>query len=679
MAALVVAMSMATPTPWVLGLNTNELRTRQAHPDIQRLCRDLDATLVLTLPRAIVVSIPAPVNAAALLTRFPNLRYAAQDALLPVDLRWIPDDPLFPDEWHLQAGLEASLDGPTAWNTSLGQTEFGPVPVAVIDDGIDLQHADLTQNLAPQGYDVSHLPPDDDPSYNGAERHGTEVAGVIAAQGNNNLGLSGVCPACQILPVRLLGNGGPSDLFTSGSAIASAITWAVDHGAWVINNSWGPPDGNPLDPAHPVESWALPDVVADAFQYAATQGRAGLGTAMVFSAGNGGELASYDGFASDPRVLAVGAIDQSGARAYYSDFGPSVRLVAPSSGMAPGSGIPTTDLSGTAGAAAGDYLNDFGGTSAAAAVASGAIALLLAHAPTLTLAQTLELLFDTAYPVDAARGSYLAGVSRWYGYGRVDPAAALAEAARYPDEHTLWFELCGNDLDDDGNGTIDDPERCARCVPDYPEELCDGRDNNCDGQIDELFVCMPRDRPLCAPCSDSRQCREGLLCRSGGLLGTWCLADCADDHPCPDGFTCAAATCSPTQDATHRNCYDFIIQNEPERCDGLDNDGNTQVDDVAPTSLEARMATKNCGTQGVCAEQAASCVDGRWLCPRTEVFEPDETRCDNLDNDCYGEVDEATACQPQLGGGCTGCQSTAIAPAPYTALMLLTWVRRRRR
>src|SRR5690606_12721200 len=122
----------------------------------------------------------------------------------------------------------------------------------------------------------------------------------------------------------------------------------------------------------------------------------GLGTLVIWAAGNGNELVTYDGLAANPFVLAVGAVDAAGERAYYSDFGPPLFLVAPSSG---GSSLPaviTTDLSGGAGESAGDYWDRFGGTSAAAALVSGAAALVVAAYPDLTAAQVAESLARSA-------------------------------------------------------------------------------------------------------------------------------------------------------------------------------------------------------------------------------------------------------------------------------------------
>ncbi|MBI5511598.1 MAG: S8 family serine peptidase [Deltaproteobacteria bacterium] len=675
-AAALALLALAAPIRVVVGLDAADHRGAQVAPLVRALVRDLDLTLVTTLPGAIVVDVAPRPRLLERLRRAPRVRYAEEDPLIPIRWRAIPDDPLYDEQWSLAGGIEAAMDLPPVWDVSRGTTAAGErLLVAVLDDGFDLAHPDLALTFTADGLDVAQSPTDPDPSYGPGDYHGTQVAGVVAARGFNAQGLTGVCPECRVLPIRLLGNGGPPDLFTTGSAIATALVFAADHGAAVINNSWGPPDGNFYDPYHPVLAWQAPQVVQDALRYAVTEGRGGRGTLVVWSAGNGGELATYDRFASDPRVLAVGSVAADGHLAYYSDYGPTVRLVAPSSGTATMPPIVSTDVSGAAGTASGDYADAFGGSSASAAMVSGVAALVLARYPDLTVAQLTEALLLSAHPIDAARAPYVNGLSRWYGFGRVDPGAALVAAAAYTDSFTAWLELCGNGIDDNGDGRSDDPEQCAPCVPDYPRELCDGRDNNCDGNVDEGFVCNQDTRPFCAPCATTAQCTAGLLCRAtDDFFGSWCFAPCGAGAACGDGTRCNGEVCVLAVDATHLSCLDALDCDEPERCDGLDNDCDGVVDDVDPEGLEATVAAHACGGAGVCAGHAAVCGGGRWRCDRPEVYQVTESRCDGLDNDCDGAVDEAPVCAARRRRLDPEPSTCAAAPPPALALGAALWL-----
>jgi subtilisin family serine protease len=236
------------------------------------------------------------------------------------------------------------------------------------------------------------------------------------------------------MPIRLVA--GP----TSDEQDAGAIRWAAENGAWIISNSWGPPDGAWFIQGDEVV-YPLPDIVRDAIDWAADNGRSGKGCVVVWAAGNGNEPVGYDGYASYDKVLAVGACTDQGQRSYYSDYGSELDLCAPSDGGRT-SGIWTTDLSGTAGYnagsasfgdAAGNYYSAFGGTSSAAPLVAGAAALLLSREPELTREEVMQRITGTADRVDIAHAGYdLNGHSLWYGHGRVNTCSALTGRTRHP-------------------------------------------------------------------------------------------------------------------------------------------------------------------------------------------------------------------------------------------------------
>lgn len=328
-------------------------------------------------------------------------------------------DPFFDDQWHLrntgQSGWTpgVDIDAVDAWADSQGEG----VLIAVLDGGLEVEHPDLD---AQAGWDYvdGDADPNPDPSLSDAA-HGTCAAGIAAAVGGNGLGVVGVAPQARVYGVRLLGGE------TTTSDVADALVEAVDAGAGVINNSWGFNNG--------CSTFTLWSSVREALDYAEEQGRGGLGTVVVNSAGNGNCDNGGDGFQAHEAVISVAASSGHDRREWYSSFGAVVDIAGPSGG------IVTTDLSGEAGYGSHegdpDYMGWFSGTSAAAPVVSGVVALMLAANPRLAAAQVREVLCQTAEPIDVANpeaGWTAEGWSPWYGCGRVDAAAAVRAVKNAP-------------------------------------------------------------------------------------------------------------------------------------------------------------------------------------------------------------------------------------------------------
>ncbi len=329
----------------------------------------------------------------------------------------VPNDPLFPRQWHLhntgRNGARAGADvrALAAWKVTTGSRR---VTIAVIDDGFDLGHPDLRERgkvVAP--YDFGEDDPDPSPGLGDA--HGTACAGVATAVGGNRVGVTGIAPRCRLMPIRI-----PLDGLDE-AAIARAFRWAAEHGAAVISNSWGPPDGTGFKEP-------LPLIVRAAIDRAVEKGRKGRGCIICFAAGNGDEPVDLDGYASYPKVLAVAATTDQDRRAWYSDYGRAISVAAPSSGGR--NGIWTTDVRGRRGYnPQGDWTGEFGGTSAACPLVAGIAALVLSVNPWLTAAEVQQVLEATADKVDPRGGCYDArGHSPFYGYGRVNAARAVHEA-----------------------------------------------------------------------------------------------------------------------------------------------------------------------------------------------------------------------------------------------------------
>jgi subtilisin family serine protease len=192
--------------------------------------------------------------------------------------------------------------------------------------------------------------------------------------------------------------------------MADGFAWAADNGAHIINCSFGyDKRGREI----------LPDIVRYAIDHATTQGRNGKGCIIVWAAGNGDEDIELDEWASYDKVIAVAASTDRDVRAWYSDFGNSVHVCAPSSGDSNNRSITTTSIAG--------YTDYFGGTSAAAPVAAGIAALLLSINPNLTWKEVKQILANSAEKIDQARRKYgRNGHSDLYGYGRLNAFNALA-------------------------------------------------------------------------------------------------------------------------------------------------------------------------------------------------------------------------------------------------------------
>jgi subtilisin family serine protease len=363
---------------------------------------------------------------------------------------------IFAQQWHLKT---TTINGQTvaaSVNVEAGHamTQGEGVTIAVIDDGFDLAHEEFSSSgkiTAAQDFQSS----DNDPSPGFDDNHGTACAGVACADGH--FGASGVAPKARLMPLRM-------PLSLNSQRLADAFVWAADHGADVISNSWGPPDGpwfRPDDPQH-LRSFALPDNMRLAIDYAANNGRGGKGCVILFAAGNGNESVDLDGYASYEKVLAVAACNDRGKRSVYSDFGDAVFCCFPSNdfGFPPESrpepltpGIWTVDRTGRAGynpdpdtgQTAGDtdlkYTNGFGGTSSACPGAAGVAALVIARNPALRRQEVKEVLRQACDRIDPQGGNYDAhGHSKKYGFGRLNAETAVRLALSTDGPATVRIE-----------------------------------------------------------------------------------------------------------------------------------------------------------------------------------------------------------------------------------------------
>jgi hypothetical protein len=224
--------------------------------------------------------------------------------------------------------------------------------------------------------------------------------------------------------------------------MAFAFNFLLDNGVHVITNSWGPADNS----GH-VD---MPEVLQEIIGHARRYDRDGLGVVIFFAAGNGNEDISaeetFDGFAANENVIAVGAVNAYGIRSSYSDFGKDLDILSPSSDTdsdylwnpfaieTTKDGIWTIDARSYYGYSSTNYTEFFGGTSSATPLAASIAALLIGAWPELSRDELYEILTTTADKVSPNDAMYDEnGFSELYGYGRINAAAAVSELCRRHD------------------------------------------------------------------------------------------------------------------------------------------------------------------------------------------------------------------------------------------------------
>ena len=352
-------------------------------------------------------------------------------------------DPLLPRQWHLrntgQTGGTAGEDlrAIDVWGTTRG----AGVRVAVVDDAVEVVHADLLPNLVADA-SYSYRPGNRgsvwplpcsaavDPASGPIDGHGTAVAGLVLGRDDNAVGIAGVAPRASLVAFDALSSGQDVD-------IADALLRDNPLNA-IYQNSWGSPDDGALHRAPPSFLQAVRAGLAN--------GRGGRGSVFVFPAGNGGCYArdtsqacqsddsNFDGFVNGPGVIAVCAVDDTGRRPFYGEPGANVLLCAPSSGNAPN--VATTSIRGA-------WRYDFSGTSASTPMVSGVVALMLSVNPELTWRDVRLILAQTARRNDPTDPGWVASAdglahNHKYGFGVVDAPAAVARAAG-------WTSVGGSD------------------------------------------------------------------------------------------------------------------------------------------------------------------------------------------------------------------------------------------
>jgi subtilisin-like proprotein convertase family protein len=369
----------------------------------------------------------------------------------PTEDSTLPSDTYFWKQWSLSSNT-GGIDIAKGWANYSGNG----VKVGIIDDGFDYNHGDLQANYRAD-WDYDARDKDHDAfGLTDSDLHGTTVAGVLAAARNGS-GIVGVAYDADVAGFRI-GYGANGNV----SQVTDALNSALSKGMDVINASWG--FGTPYTDNFSHTGF---DAAKGALQSAVANGRGGLGSEIVFAAGNnraGGDNVNYHSYQNSPYVITVAGIDSSGHVTSSSTPGAAL-LVA-----APGSSIFTDDRAGAAGIMAGDYLSA-SGTSYAAPIVSGVIALMLQANPNLGYRDVQEILGYSARNSDPTGTSWSPNGARdWnggglhfshdYGFGLVDATAAVRLAESWQKQSTFanmsvqTVSLTGNIGIPDGAGSL---------------------------------------------------------------------------------------------------------------------------------------------------------------------------------------------------------------------------------
>ena len=341
------------------------------------------------------------------------------------------NDPLYGSSWHLE-NSDKGINVEGAWRYTKG----AGIRVAVYDEGIDLEHEDLRNNiigygnfsrsngqidmLKNQSNNVKNAPQPASDAW-----HGTSCAGLMVAEGDNERGSVGVAPEAKLIALRYADN-------TAGDIRAYK---AMDReSVSVISNSWGTYQA----------SYEFKKLLKNLSE----NGRHGKGTLIFFAAGNDGcnmdkyyknsshgyactndsRYATIDDESESPYVISISASTQYNSIASYSNYGSAIDFAAPGS-EAPIS-IITTDAMGNKGTKFGNYTRTFSGTSAAAPIAAGIATLILSVNPELSKEEVIDIMKQTAkkiggHPYDAN------GRNDYWGYGQLNAGDAVTLAKNY--------------------------------------------------------------------------------------------------------------------------------------------------------------------------------------------------------------------------------------------------------
>ena len=389
-------------------------------------------------------------------------RPAAAGDAAPAPTAFIPNDPLFASQWHLQNNAvgQFDLNVVDVWDDYTG----AGVDVAVIDNAFDRVHEDLAAHYSTvKDWDFENNDTDPSPTPGDGLNHGTATMGIVGAVGNNGVGVTGVAWGSTIFGFRVHNFINNTFLQNMSVAIDNASgvqqTAGVDRTADVVSISLGtqqPGFNNFFDLALSSTDMATLNTAID---NAAASGRGGLGTILVKAAGNTrsdplNQDTNSASWNANNHTISVAAVDRDGTLSSYSTHGASV-LVSGFGSPIPGQ-VVTTDRTGADGYNGTNYTSTFNGTSAATPMVSGVVTLMLEANPGLGWRDVQEILAVSSRHVGTAVGGGTSGseqyawafngATEWnggglhfsndYGFGLVDAKAAVRLAETWETTRT---------------------------------------------------------------------------------------------------------------------------------------------------------------------------------------------------------------------------------------------------
>ncbi|SIO44286.1 protein of unknown function [Singulisphaera sp. GP187] len=391
-AAATLRFEVLEPRTLLNGSTTDDLFVRfkpnLSGGTIQTALATVGASVVEQYPSGpMLISVRPGSDSSRLLQWFrasPLVSYAEPNASIHAAATLTPNDPSYNQLWGLNNANNVDIDAPEAWGITQGRYT---TVVAVLDTGIDLKNVDLTNRIWVNPGDLSGADGfrnavngwnfvNNNNNVQDNNGHGTHVAGILGAAGNNGYGVTGVDWYSLIMPVKVLDSKGDG---TTDAAV-NGIYFAVNHGARVINASWGGGD----------YSQALRDAIA----YAGAHGVVFV-TAAGNDAANNDLSASYPGSYNLNNEITVGAVDSQGNLASFSDYGAqTVDLVAP------GVNILSLIPGGFA---------TYSGTSMATPYVAGVASLVLSLHPEFNAEQVVQRILSTTKPLPGVAGKTVTG------------------------------------------------------------------------------------------------------------------------------------------------------------------------------------------------------------------------------------------------------------------------------
>ncbi|GEM_PF-282836 len=297
------------------------------------------------------------------------------------------NDPAFRQEdysWFMQ-----TIQAYGAWQITTGNDS---IIVAVVDNGFDLAHPELASKIHKPYNIVSRNSKVSPVNKQGQSGHGTHVAAIAVGKSNNGQGLAGIAPDCRLMPVQVA----TPENYTTTSALMDGILYAIYQGAHVVNISMGIGSSmfanyHPLEQLNYIENNGKEEEkVWDKIHQIASQ----YNCILVWAAGNENHVSGYDPSKRHPVGIKVSATNQQDQKALFSNYGNfSAYPVNYSTLSAPGVAIYS--------AVPGNSYQQMDGTSMAAPIVAGAVALMKSVRPDITAAEVIQILQKTGKPVYA--------------------------------------------------------------------------------------------------------------------------------------------------------------------------------------------------------------------------------------------------------------------------------------